>query len=148
MLIYYPAPATGLLYLEKKMENINFKIDIYYEASKYVTVPNLKKLDVIFNLLNLKSTGIINNKTLIEFSDIIKVPLFLLKDKISSAKTEGEIYQITAKFKMMNRYGMIKPQDLGILTEHSNAKLDYIYRKFDFNQPVVFNTNISDIQLN
>ena len=129
-LIYYPAPATGLLNLTK-MEEIKFKINIYYEIAKYVEVPDCKKLDIIFNLLNLKNRGIINNAPLLTFSDNTLIPIDLLKDKVHTINTDPDIFLLSAKFKMMHRYKMISADDMEILSDYTIARLKRIYQKMD-----------------
>ena len=113
------------------MEEIKFKINIYYEIAKYVEVPDCKKLDIIFNLLNLKNRGIINNSPLLTFSDMTLVPIDLLKDKIHTIKTDPDIFLLSAKFKMMHRYKMISADDMEILSDYTIARLKRIYQQMD-----------------
>lgn len=131
------------------MESINLKIDIYHIASKFLNAKKDHKLNIIFNLLTLKNLGFINNTPLLKFAGLIDIELQLLKDKISAVKNEDDIFPITAKYKMMAKYDMITPEQIEILTEHANYKLDHIYKNMDLNsQERIIYKNISQIQLN
>ena len=131
------------------MEEIKFNINIYDLAAKFLNARKDQKINIIFNLLKLKNTGIVNNTPLIKFSALVEIEIQLLKDKISAVKDENDIFPIMAKYRMMAKYDMISRYDFEILGEHANYKLDHIYRNMDLeNQQRIIYKNISDIQLN
>ncbi|SMP94661.1 hypothetical protein SAMN05421679_10665 [Epilithonimonas pallida] len=132
MLIYYPAPATGL-YI---MKQIYLNIDIHHEAAKFLNLPKSQKLNVVFSLLTLKSNGLINNVPLIKFGALISVDIQLLIDKISQSKSDEDLIRLAAKYKMMFKYHMVSSEHLLILEERSNQRIDTIYRdkNFDINK--------------
>lgn len=131
------------------MEQVELKINIYDLAAKYLNLRRDKKVDVIFNLLNLKNYGFINNTPLIKFAGLLDIDPQLLKDKISSVKNDDDIFPLMAKYKMMAKYEMISPENIEILKEHANFKIENIYKNMDFaKQQRIFSKNISDIQLN
>lgn len=131
------------------MEKAKFRIDIYHIASKFLNATKDHKLNIIFNLLILKNSGFINSTPLLKFAGLIDIELQLLKDKISAVKYDDDIFPLTAKYKMMAKYGMISPEFLEILREQANYKLDYIYKHMDLeSQERIIYRNLSDIQLN
>lgn len=131
------------------MEEIKFNINIYDLAAKFLNVRKDQKINIIFNLLKLKNTGIINNTPLIKFAGLLEIDLELLKDKISAVKDDDDIFPIMAKYKMMAKYDMISSYNLEILREHANYKLENLYRNMDLeNQKRIIYKNISEIQLN
>lgn len=131
------------------MEEVKFNINIYDLAAKFLNARKDQKINIIFNLLKLKNTGIVNNTPLIKLAGLLDIDLQLLKDKISAVQDDDDIFPIMAKYKMMMKYDMISPYNLEILREHANYKLEHIYRNMDLaNQKRIIYKNISDIQLN
>jgi hypothetical protein len=131
------------------MEEVKFNINIHDLAAKFINVRRDQKINIVFNLLNLKNRGIINNTPLIKFAALLEIDLQLLKDKISAVKDDDDIFPIMAKYKMMVKYDMISSYNLAILAEHANYKLEHIYKNMDLaSQKRIIYKNISDIQLN
>lgn len=131
------------------MEQIYLKIDIYDLAAKYLNARSHKKLDIIFNLLNLKNRGFVSNTPLIKLAGLLEIDIRLLKDKISAVKNDDDLFPITARYKMMAKYNMISQEDLSVLREHANYKFDHLYKTMDIEkQERIIYKQILDIQLN